>query len=339
MVYILNCTNTAVTKFYLDVIGKMFEANGQKYVFIDKKYCGSINKRDICVVSTALDFIYMYTRGIRNLILWIQGVEPEESFLKHHGYIRMNILNLFLHFSIKNALGIIYVSKEMQNFLEKKYRVSTSEKAFVMPCFNDNIKEEIFLTDGKYDKNVFCYAGSLSKWQYFEETIDFYRRIECEIQDAELKVFTSEQEEAKEVLSAKKIESYSVQYVKPEQLSEALSKVKFGFVLREDIIVNQVATPTKLSSYLAAGVIPIFSTCLCDFYEQAKKMYFAVPVEEELSIPEKLMELCKKPLNGEKVLEEYRNVFSSYYSVSHYIENAKPWIYRIIAESMKNICN
>lgn len=48
-------------------------------------------------------------------------------------------------------------------------------------------------------------------------------------------------------------------------MSEALADVKFGFVLRNDVPVNRVATPTKLSSYLSAGVIPVFSKYLKDF--------------------------------------------------------------------------
>lgn len=70
-------------------------------------------------------------------------------------------------------------------------------------------------------------------------------------------------------------------------MTDTLRDVKFGFVLRDDIAVNNVATPTKLSSYLSAGVIPIYSSALKDFYEKTKFMHCFVLVDD-MVVPDKL---------------------------------------------------
>ncbi len=41
------------------------------------------------------------------------------------------------------------------------------------------------------------------------------------------------------------------------ELKEIYTECHYGFILREDSIVNQVACPTKLVEYLAMGVVPI----------------------------------------------------------------------------------
>lgn len=88
--------------------------------------------------------------------------------------------------------------------------------------------------------------------------------------DVELRVFTFSVDQANKLLEERGIKNYSVTSVPPDQMTEALRDVKFGFVLRDDIAVNNVATPTKLSSYLSAGVIPVYSTALKDFHEKRK---------------------------------------------------------------------
>ena len=55
-----------------------------------------------------------------------------------------------------------------------------------------------FYSQNKYKNNTFCYVGSLSAWQCFEKTIEFYKGIEKIVPNTKLLVYTSEQEKAKE---------------------------------------------------------------------------------------------------------------------------------------------
>ncbi|WP_302130021.1 hypothetical protein [Holdemanella biformis] len=272
-------TNAEVTDYYLDVIGSIMEACGEKKYdeTIELKQC---DKKDIIIAPTAVDFIKIYFKGYKNIIYWMQGLDSEESFMRNGSKLRCFVLDLITKFSMKNALAIFYVSEEMKKYEENKFHISTDEKSFIMPCFNVSRTEALQKDESKYKKNIFTYVGSLSKWQCFEETIDFYKQIEKIDSNAELKIFTFAEEEAKKIVASKEIKNCIVTSVSPDKMTEALADVKFGFVLRENDPVNRVATPTKLSSYLSAGVIPIFSKYVKDFYNRTANFEFVVPISD-----------------------------------------------------------
>ena len=331
MIHILKNLNSNVTDFYLDVVGKMFEQNtNEKYEFLNMTDICKCNKNDIIVVSIVLDFVKLYFKGFRNIVFWVQGLEPEESYLKHGSKFKCHMLNILSKFAMKHAVGVIFVSDYMLNFIEHKFNISLKEKAFVMPCFNDVINKSAFYEDNKYSQNTFCYVGSLSKWQYFEQTLKFYMKLETLLDNTKLFVYTPEKEKATNILEKLGIKNYQVDFVSVTELNSRLKKVKFGFILREDIDVNRVATPTKLSSYLSAGVIPIYSACLKDFNEISESMKYTVPVYNISEIPCHLIELCKRDINCEDIYNEYIEIFKTYYSVEHYVQQSKNWILNIM---------
>ncbi|HEY5589373.1 MAG TPA: glycosyl transferase family 1, partial [Candidatus Paceibacterota bacterium] len=64
-------------------------------------------------------------------------------------------------------------------------------------------------------------------------------------------------------LPNKQIEILSVN---PEDLKEYYVKCHYGFILRDDIVVNNVSCPTKLIEYMYYGITPIvLSTSIGDF--------------------------------------------------------------------------
>lgn len=329
MVHILRCVNSDVTDFYLDAIGKMFQARGEQYEFFTWEALPH-PKKEIIVVSTCLDFYRMWRKGYSNLVYWVQGIVSEESFLIHKSHLRKRLLDYFTSFALKRCRGVIYVSARMKAYLEKKFHLDTGEKVFLMPCFNDTLDREAFFHENKYRDNVFCYVGSLSKWQCFDKTVQFYKKIEEIVPNTRLMVFTREKEEAKRILSESGIQNYSVDFSAPEELKKHIAVAKFGFVLRDDIAVNQVATPTKLSSYLSAGVIPVFSDCLDDFCNAVKGTEYTVAIGKDFLPTEKLLEFCRENPAPEKVLREYEALFNSYYSTSFYINSAGKWIQGIL---------
>ena len=325
MVFIKYCSNSAVTEKYLNIIGKMFSDECVK----EFKNAEEVKETDLLIVATEIDFLKCYLKGIRNIVYWMQGITAEESYLKHKSYPRKAVLNQITKFALKKSKAIFYVSEEMKRFEESKFKIDTSNKSFIMPCFNIDLDESSFSYEKKYANNVFAYVGSLSKWQCFSETVDFYKKIENDIKDTKLLVFTSEQELAKEILEKKRVKNYSVSFVSPQDMCKALYPVKFGFVLRDDIEVNRVATPTKLSSYMASGVIPVFSDCLCDFKKISSNMKFAVSVKNK-KVPEKLVALINDKIDPEDISSEYADIFKTYYNPDYYIER--------YARSLKTIC-
>ncbi len=335
MVYIFRYNNKEVTDFYLNIIKDAFMELGNNVEDIDSLN-KKISKKSIIVVSTINDVIKCYLKGYHNVFLWMQGIDAEESYLKNNSNIRKLILSIFTYIAVRMSKGIFFVSNEMKKFIEKKYHISTKNNSFIMPCFNTEINKESFYYSDKYKKNIFAYVGSLSKWQCFYETIDLYKKIENEVPDAELRVYTFSVDEAKKILEEKNIKKYYVDKVEPQKISNVLKEVKFGFTIRDDNKVNNVATPTKFSSYLSAGVIPIFSTCIKDFYEKMYNRKYVIPIEKSTDVSPQILKLCNNEINADEIYNEYKEIFLTYYNRELYKKNIKEWLGGMLNES-KNI--
>lgn len=323
-------TNAEVTDYYLDVVASLMEECGEKKYedSIELKRC---KKEDILIAPTSVDFIKLYFKGYKNQIYWMQGIDAEESYMRNRSRLRSFVLDVITKFAIKKAMAIFFVSKEMKEFEEGKFGISTDRKCFIMPCFNVTRTEALQVDEGKYKKNIFTYVGSLSKWQCFEETLDFYKQIESVSPNSELRIFTFAENEAKKIVERKNIKNCTVTSVAPEMMTEALADVKFGFVLRENDPVNCVATPTKLSSYLSAGVIPIFSKCLKDFYNRTNGFEYVVPVSE-FKQTDKLQKILSEEIDTKKLISEYMELFNTYYNPQYYIEKYKEKMCRLLEE-------
>ena len=326
-VTILKCSNPGVTDFYLNIIQKMFR--NADYLVTEELVSASElhgTKNDIIVVSSCTTFFRLYILGYRKLIYWMQGIEAEESFLKHSSKTRKFVLDTMTKTAVKKAKGIFYVSKAMRRFIDDKFKINTENKSFLMPCFNCTLQENAFRRDGKYSKNIFAYVGSLSKWQCFDQTVDFFKKVRSVVPDAQLRIYTEEKEKAKEILEKKQITEYELLFVPSDALAASLSDVKFGFVLRDDIPINNVATPTKLSSYMSAGVIPVFSECINDFNQYSKKLKYCVSVENDFVVPQSLIDMCKNEVDANDIWCEYKKVFNTYFSADYYISSGSYWL-------------
>ena len=313
----INYPNIVVLNVYLDVIKEALERVGYECEYI--KSLENVPKKDLIVFPMGKDAFKYYLKGYRNIMLWQQGATGAESFMRHHSKIRRAILNYMDCFVMKRAKMIFYVSQYMRSYYEKKARNNFAGKSYVMPCFNEQLDSGVF-NKKDYSKKVFTYVGSLDLWQCFNETADVYAEIEKQIPDAFFKVLTFNTEKAEQILSEKNIKNYSVACVPKEQVKQELEGATYGFIIRHDIDVNRVATPTKISSYLAAGVLPVYSSCLRDFQKQAEGKSFAF----ELNPGEKLDDLVQyvnKGVNKDTVQKEIEDLFDTYYSKENHVKN------------------
>lgn len=302
---IVRCNNSDVTNYYLDILGKA---------------CDSIDSQVVITVTAKSRDAICAKLINERVIYWVQGIAPEESYMRNQSKIRSVILSLFEKRALKSSDFVVFVSDYMRIHFEKKYRMTFPEdKYYVMPCFNTPIFESSFEYNDKYTNNVFTYIGSMSPWQNFDNILKVYEEIEkLGLPNTKLEIYTSEKDIALEKIKNTAIFNYSIDYVKNEELHRVLSKVKYGFILREDNEVNRVSTPTKISTYLANGVIPIYSKCLSSFRDIARNMQYAI-VEEE--IINKVIELSSITINKEDIYREYKRLFDTYYSPEHNINS------------------
>lgn len=315
--FYVNYPNIVVLRDYLEVVADALSKLGYEANWVES--LDSVKKQELVVFPMANDAFRYYFKGYKNFILWQQGATGAESFMRHGSKLRKKILDHMDVFSMKKAKMILYVSDYMRSYYEEKAGRSFDKKSYVMPCFNEKLDRSAL--DGKdYTKKVFTYTGSLSPWQCFDETVDVYAAIEKVIPDAFFKVLTFSVDEAKAIMKRKGIKNYSVNMVPKEEVKRELEGVTFGFILRRDNEVNRVATPTKISSYLSAGVLPIYSRCLVDFDSRANGRSFAFPMDigDDSAA---LVDFINKRIDAKRVKEEIVELFDSYYSAKAHAES------------------
>lgn len=306
----VNYKNIVVLKDYMDVIKAALEDNGYVTQYVES--LKGVDKRSIIVFPMGTDAFKFYLKGYKRIILWQQGVTAEESFLRNHSKLRLKILNAIDCFVMKRALLVLYVSEALRKYYEEKAGCSFAEKSYLMPCFNEQFDASVF-EKKDYSKKSFTYVGSLDLWQCFDKTVSIYAEIEKHFPDAQIKVLTFQTEEAEKILINAGVKNYIVKCVPKEQVRKELEESVYGFVIRDDIVVNRVATPTKLSSYLSSGVIPIITECLVDFSTVTRDLHCSCILKNAHDIS-KLISFIDQERNNDMIIEEIKALFDTYYN-------------------------
>lgn len=318
-------TNNEVVTFYLSVIEEMLIKAGYKTRTTEKIERCRDHHQGIVVIGV-IDVIYAKIFGYKNIILWVQGVEPEESYMRNHSVARRFVLSCIEYFALRHASFLFLVSEEMKCHFEKKYRISIN-RFYIMPCNNEVLRKDSFKTFEKYNKNTFVYVGGLQKWQCFRETLLLYVEIEKILTEAKLFIYTKNVEEAKALIRTIGIKNVHISFVPQELLYHELEDKKFGFVIRENCTVNNVATPTKLSNYLANGMIPIYTDAIKDFPKVMANRNFHIMLESIFDLNNWAKKISgsflMSELDADEVLAEYVEIFNGYYSKELHIDRVK----------------
>lgn len=311
------------TEFYVNIIRQAAEENGHTTKIVNS--LKEIGKNDVVVTIQAKAWLKakLLKPGHRT-INWYQGIPPEEmdflipNRLKY--YIWRIAWTIFEILALRFCDFNIFVSEAMQKHFKKKYGY-TKDNYFLMPCFNDVLDESTICKE-HYENPSFVYAGGLQKWQCFDKTLDLFKKIQEIIPNATLTIFTGAIEQAKAEMSKRGING-EAKYVPYQELNKEMSKIKYGFLIREDNEVNRVATPTKMSSYLASGVIPVFSTVIHDFDKNLECYKYIIGGACEDEILRKILFMEHGKVILKDIMTEYKQIFGSYYSKNHYVNALK----------------
>ena len=312
------------TSFYISIIHEAIESLGQMCSITHR--LSEVMPEDT-VVTVKVTSVYRLLRQNKkqHIVLWIQGVQPEEMLCSNTPFPKKMVLYVILRYlewgSLRKVKGVIFISDEMQKHYRDKYHWA-GNKWCVMPCFNILLEEKHFFYPHKYDNLSFVYAGSLDRWQCFDDILRTFKAVQIKEPAASLMVLTKDAQIVHEKCRIYKLKNVSTKYVPKESIGEELSKYKFGFILRNNILVNRVATPTKINSYMAAGVIPVISTCLVDFaYKNngLRNIVWVDDLQDYEGNAVRIIDFHYRQKSPELILDEYRQVFSNYYSKTSYV--------------------
>lgn len=307
-----------VADYYLDTIAQGLEKAGYPVRAAYEWEEMDIRPGDQALIIAATRAYHLWKKKIPYLY-WAQGVWPEESYLRYHSPLRFRVQSHLEKRALKKAEFVFFVSESMKNHFEAKYKLHFHGKCYIMPCANEQFHPEAFDAPGKYESNVFCYAGALSRWQCFEETVALYKKIERARPDSRLLLLVKERQQALAMLEKYDVKNYSIDYVPVEKLPEVLRQAKFGFVLRQESPVNAVATPTKVVTYLCNGLIPIYSHTLTGIREILKDARYPIVYENNGDIS-RILEAMDGPMNPEEVRSDLEAIYETTYQRSQHID-------------------
>jgi glycosyltransferase involved in cell wall biosynthesis len=308
------------TSFYIGIIKSAIEKITEEVKVVSN--INEISKNDIVIVVTIKTFFLVWLKNRKQTIyIWFQGILPEENLMMFEGfkkYFKFFSNRILEKLALTCCKKAFFVSNAMYIHYKKEYGYK-GNKHFIMPCFNQEISEDCF-KDEKYNNPSFVYAGNLAKWQCVDKTLELFKSIKANFPDATITLLTKEKEKALELANEYGINVITVKYVPYTELKTEMSKYKYGFLLREDNAVNNVATPTKMNSYMACGVIPIFSDVIGDFKYALSDVEYKISVSSIDTCIEKLKKIENQKFTGTDVLNDYKKVYSTYYSKENYIE-------------------
>ncbi|WP_278036334.1 hypothetical protein [Flavobacterium nitratireducens] len=311
------------TIYYVGLIEKVFLSMG-----IDMEYrtkLGNVEGKDIIFTITEKYFCMAKFRyPFLKTIYWAQGVAPEEYFLSGRNNKIVYLLKCLIEFiSIRYSTLLFVVSNRMLRHYRNKYFYN-KQNYLVMPCYNLKYLSGLASSTGeRYKYPSFVYAGSMATWQCVEETLQIFKAIQQEIPLASLTLLVKEQDEAFDMVSKYGINNVEIKYVNLSDLQKELMRYKYGFIIREDILVNNVSTPTKMNSYLASAIIPIYTDSVHAFVENIDLGEYSICLNSKSSVYKKAQQIIdfeKRVINSIQLDEKIQSVFKTYYNDEMYLK-------------------
>lgn len=305
------------TIYYTDLIKRAFIEEKNNVVYQNENNF-KINKTEYIFTIRVRDFINVFFRTrSKNIIHWSQGIGPEEYLQTNNYTIKAYVVSFLFSvvefITLRKTMFNIFVSEAMKKHYERKY-FKKIDNYLVIPCYNKHLNKQFF--DQKIKKNLsFVYAGSLDTWQCFGETIKLFKKINELENQATLTILTKQVEKAEAELKKHSVLNADAKYVLLENLDLELSKYQYGFLLREDHIINRVSTPTKMNSYLANGLIPIYTEVVDSFNKNIdlKKFEIKFKITDDFSeIAEQIVEQ-NNTINYDQFFDVCEQNFNNYY--------------------------
>jgi hypothetical protein len=216
-------------------------------------------------------FVYIHT--LHQCEYMLDYFQPEKMFIDIHGVVpeeeaMMGSVDRSEKFQriekeiLSKSRSVSVVTKAMRSHYQNKYPRLSSIEYIHIPVFDyscistsdDLVKERVSMRS-RLAKPLTVYAGGTQRWQrvttMMETIVDTKSHIYYEI-------YSHNVDDFKDIISRYPVSpSIFKGNVTKVKLEEIYKRSTFGFSIREDIVVNRVASPTKICDYCSNLVIPI----------------------------------------------------------------------------------
>jgi hypothetical protein len=199
------------------------------------------------------------------LVLDLHGVMVDERRLAGHALAAF-FYSQVEKFCFRWCRLTVNVSEVMKNHFHDKYPGYKGE-ALVFPANSNETTEENVdplvqeATSRKLGFSpgdvIFIYSGNCQKWQNVDLMMEIIKNHTAG--KYKFLILSGQKQRFEKLIRQYRISEDSIRLlsVKPEDLWKYYQIAHYGFILRDDILVNRVANPTKLAEYLQYGITPV----------------------------------------------------------------------------------
>ena len=247
-----------------------------------------MRKADYLYIRNIFTFIKYFSSKFRKrnsfkLIYDFRGFTAFESFYVQKNPIKFIVALFFEFLAYRLSDEILTVSEGFKSKLAKLYGKRDVQ---VLPCCTSRIiKKESILDINKEVKFVYC--GGLDKWQKIDQILILYSELSKLFKNPSLPIYTRSTEKAKTILAEHNLTDVTVDSLPHEKLMKKLENYNFAFLLRDDITVNNVASPIKFAEYISAGLIPILSPGIGDYSSLVREEKIGLITDKTFHVDEK----------------------------------------------------
>lgn len=192
----------------------------------------------------------------RCAILDAHGVVPEEcEFSKQR--LKQHIFSVVERIIFKTLDYVIVVSNEMSSHFKKKYANGDGIKYILKPIYSINVVESSKIAEKQETEDInIIYSGNLQAWQNIDLMAETISRMDNPKYNFIILTQFPEIMEQRlgDLMNTRKI---IIKSVFPEELGHYYNQCEYGFVLRDETLLNKVSAPTKMIEYLSFGITPI----------------------------------------------------------------------------------
>jgi hypothetical protein len=221
----------------------------------------------ICAILRKASLVYIHSvhNSLRAIpAYWIaapitdlHGAVPEELLYQGMPW-RARVLGIIEKIALTRSGAVIHVTSAMKRHFQRKYsRQSASDRTVaILPKLADVALQRAHVLGAARDSRAVIYAGGLQAWQ----NVAMMLAAAAAAPQQRYVFLSGEALALRELAEAASVGDFTCDSAAPNQVANYYLKCTYGFVLRDPVLLNQVACPTKLVEYLYWGVIPIVLT-------------------------------------------------------------------------------
>ncbi|MCD1220677.1 hypothetical protein, partial [Vibrio cholerae] len=163
----------------------------------------------------------------------------------------------------KSADYLFFVSENMLNHFSGLYEFNRSNTEIFPTLVNDDyfkimpdMREKLRASMDINDKFVYVYSGGVSYWQKLENILFAYKDLTLKSDDYFLLILTTDENEVKKIINSIGLNenTYCIKSLRYEEVGSYLNAGDAGLIIRDDSVVNYVASPTKVNEYISCGL-------------------------------------------------------------------------------------